>query len=95
MKYAGYIGTALSLGIAGIIQMQPLDEFVKFVSWTVPCVVAVIGWTFQLLMTWRKVKKSIVNEVTEQVVDEMWKRIDTFSKIKKRIEEHEEPTQAA
>ena len=91
MKYAGYIGTVVCLGIAGIIQMQVPDEFVRFVSWTVPATIAVVSWGIQLFMTWKRIRKSIIDEliekVTERVVDEMWNRIDTITALKKRADE--------
>lgn len=92
MKYVGYIGTALSFGIAGIIQAMPgIDEMAGFLAWALPAIVSIVGWFLQLVMTWKKMRKAIVNDIKEQVVNEMWERLDTFSKIKKRIEEHEEP----
>lgn len=85
MRYAGYIGTVICLGIAGIIQMEVPDEFVKFVSWTVPAVVAVLSWGIQLFMSWKRVRKSIIDDVKEAVVDEIWNRIDTMMELKKRM----------
>ena len=105
MRNAAYIGaggTLMAFIVTGFVQFVPAgDEAVKFLSWTVPSVIALISWAIQLFVTLKKVRRYMIADVMKEVkheletlepiiakrvVDELWYRIPTILELDKRKE---------
>lgn len=101
MKFAGYIGTTISLGLAFIFQQYAVDEFVKFLTWTVPATISIISWGLQIFITSQRVRRRFIvgimdevktelahleDRVAKKATEELWLRIPTII----RIQHHEQ-----
>jgi amino acid permease len=84
VAYIGGGGTLLALIVAGFTQFIPIaDEAVKFLAWTIPSTIALISWGAQILLTLKKLRKALLNDVMKEVNKEL-EKID-LAKMEDRI----------
>ena len=73
------------------------DDVVKFLSWTLPGVIALISWGIQIALTLKKLRNMLLDDVMRRVkgeldkiedriasksVEQLWVRIPTLLKIR-------------
>ena len=103
VAYIGAGGTLFAFIITGFVQFIPAaDDAVKFLSWTVPSVITLLSWGIQIFLTWKKVRRSLIADVTKELkhdLDEMenrlveksvaalWLRIPTIIQLSKTPDE--------
>ena len=73
IAYIGAGGTLLAFIVTGFVQLVPVDEITKFLSWTVPALISIIGWAIQAVLTSKRLKKNLMTDLMKQVDEKIEK----------------------
>lgn len=83
VAYIGAGGTLFAFIVTGFVQIVPVDEITKFLSWTVPALITLVGWSIQAVLASKRLKKNLLNDVLKHL-DEEIRKID-IPKMEDRI----------
>lgn len=80
MKAVGYIGTALSLLLALVLQQFDIDAFTRLLTWVVPSAVSLISWLVAIALRAKKLRDMIMADIASMIDRAMESRIRGLEK---------------